>query len=93
MEPVKNLKRFVAVLIILILPAALIFANFRNYSPKAVHEHGGSGIEHDAIQGKSSSGCQQPMQMEAPQLAGDAHGDLPLADGRTHEHEGAARKK
>lgn len=107
MEPVKNLKRFVAVLIILILPAAFLFAYFRNYAPNAAHESGG-GTEHHAIEGKPGakehdamkdqalSGGQQPMQPVAPQPAGDAHGDpenLPLADGRTHEHEGDQKEK
>ena len=58
MEPLQNLKRFVAVLVILILHASLIFAYFRNYSPNAVHEHGGGGIEHDAMKGKSGPGGQ-----------------------------------
>jgi uncharacterized protein involved in copper resistance len=40
MEPIQNLKRFLAVLIVLILPAALTVAYFRNYSPDAKHEHG-----------------------------------------------------
>ena len=91
MEPVKNLKRFVAILIILILPATLIFSYFRNYVPDAAHEPGGGGTEHHAMKGQAPSGVQQPMPLVAPQLAGDAHGNLehlPPADARTPRHEG-----
>ena len=59
MQPIQNLKRFMVVLLILLLPAVLTVAYFRNYSPNAKHEHGGGGMEekpggmdHDSMQGK-----------------------------------------
>jgi hypothetical protein len=43
MQPLFNLKSFVAVMIILIVPAALLVAYFRNYSAeRGGHEHGGA---------------------------------------------------
>eukprot|EP00456_Euglypha_rotunda_P013580 TRINITY_DN140_c5_g1_i1.p3 TRINITY_DN140_c5_g1~~TRINITY_DN140_c5_g1_i1.p3 ORF type:complete len:285 (+),score=60.16 TRINITY_DN140_c5_g1_i1:462-1316(+) len=43
MQPLLNLKSFLAVLIILIVPAALLVAYFRNYSAEGgEHEHGGA---------------------------------------------------
>ena len=44
MQPLINLKSFLAVLLILIVPAALLVAYFRNYSPGAGgHEHSEMG--------------------------------------------------
>ncbi len=44
MKPLINLKSFLAVLLILIVPAALLAAYFRNYSSEApAHEHGEKG--------------------------------------------------
>ncbi len=41
MQPLINLKQFLAVLALLIIPAALLTAYFRNYDPEAGgHEHG-----------------------------------------------------
>lgn len=45
MQPIINLKSFVAVLILLVVPAALLVAFFRNYSAdEGGHEHGGSAV-------------------------------------------------
>ena len=44
MKPLINLKSFLAALLILIVPAALLVAYFRNYSSEApAHEHGEKG--------------------------------------------------
>ena len=46
MKPLTNLKSFLAVLLILIVPAALLVAYFRNYSPEVGgHEHSEKGTE------------------------------------------------
>ena len=44
MKPLINLKLFLAVLLILIVPAALLVAYFRNYSSDApAHDHSEKG--------------------------------------------------
>lgn len=50
MKPLFNLKAFVAVLVILIVPAALLLAYFRNYSPEAGgHEHTHMALDSDKM--------------------------------------------
>lgn len=40
MQPLINLKQFIAVLLLLSIPAALLVAYFRNYDPQAEgHQH------------------------------------------------------
>lgn len=78
MEPMQNLKRFVAVLLILILPAVFILASFRNYSPTAEHEHGAQGHQH----GEKSV----PADDEKTKPAGtEDHGDRKPHEGHSHE--------
>ena len=69
MQPLLNLKSFLAVLLILIVPGALLVAYFRNYSPEAGgHEHSEMGKDAGAALGKGH-GPMQPGQ-GAPAAAG-----------------------
>ena len=75
MQPIQNLKRFMVVLLIMLLPAVLTVAYFRNYSPNAKHEHGGGGMEekpggmdHDSMQGKQ--GGMDHASMEGKPMSG-----------------------
>lgn len=53
MQPIINLKSFVAVLILLVVPAALLVAYFRNYSAEeGGHEHGGAPV---SVQGSDNT--------------------------------------
>ena len=63
MKPLINLKSFLAVLLILIVPAALLVAYFRDYSPGAGgHEHsekgksGGAAMKMDGDKGEMKPG-------------------------------------
>ena len=68
MQPLINLKQFLAVLALLIIPAALLTAYFRNYQPG----NGGGAHGHHAMGGQS-----------APMADHDAgHAPQPPADGR-----------
>lgn len=74
MQPLINLKAFLAVLVILIVPAALLVAYFRNYSPMAGgHDHGERGND-GSMTTKNSDGAGH---------AAMGHGEMPEAqDGR-----------
>lgn len=53
MQPLNNLKSFLAVLVILIVPAALLVAYFRNYAPEAAgHDQSAQGKDDGAAMGK-----------------------------------------
>lgn len=72
MKPLINLKSFLAVLLILIVPAALLVAYFRNYSTESAgHEHSEKGNGNGAVMGKSDSqaamGHDTTTQPPAPQ--------------------------
>ena len=63
MKPLINLKSFLAVLLILIVPAALLVAYFRNYSPEAgghehseMAKHGGAAMKMDGDKSGMKSG-------------------------------------
>lgn len=52
MQPLLNLKSFLAVLLVLAIPGALLVAYFRNYSPEAGgHEHAANGGSHGSDKG------------------------------------------
>ena len=61
MQPLINLKQFLAVLLILIVPAALLTAYFRNYQP----ETGGAGHQHADAAGTHPAGGHGDMAMPA----------------------------
>ncbi len=61
MQPLINLKQFLAVLLILIVPAALLTAYFRNYQP----ETGGAGHQHADAAGTHPAGGHGEMAMPA----------------------------
>lgn len=52
MQPLINLKQFLAVLLLLIIPAVLLTAYFRNYQP----ETGGAGHQHADAAGTHPAG-------------------------------------
>lgn len=61
MKPLINLKSFLAVLLILIVPAALLVAYFRNYSTEgAGHEHSEKGNGSGAVMGKGDMSAVKP---------------------------------
>ena len=80
MQPLINLKQFLAVLALLIIPAALLTAYFRNYQP----ESGGGAPGHHAMGGQSApmadhDGGQPPQppaggQMDHSKMPGAAGG-------------------
>ncbi len=70
MQPLINLKQFLAVLLILIVPAALLTAYFRNYQP----ETGGAGRPHADAAGTHPAGGHGDMAMPAGEAAGHEHG-------------------
>lgn len=49
MQPLTNLKRYLAVLLILIVPAVMLAAFFRNYSPEGGPGHAHSQSSHTAM--------------------------------------------
>lgn len=56
MQPLINLKQFVAVLVLLIVPAALLTAYFRNFQPDSGAQPGDGASGHHAAAGRSSAG-------------------------------------
>lgn len=53
MQPLINLKSFLAMLVILIMPAALLVAYFRNYAPEAAgHDQSAQGKDDGAAMGE-----------------------------------------
>jgi Spy/CpxP family protein refolding chaperone len=61
MQPLINLKSFLAVLLILIVPAALLVAYFRNYSTEgAGHEHSEQGRKGAEDMGKGDMSGMKP---------------------------------
>ena len=78
MQPVINLKQFLAVLLLLIIPAALLTAYFRNYEPEA----GGTGHQHADAAGTHPAGGHGGMAMpsgEGGEQAGHPHGEKEAA--------------
>jgi hypothetical protein len=81
MQPLFNLKSFVAVMIILIVPAALLVAYFRNYSAeRGGHEHGGAAT---AGQGSDVS----TMQSSGHSHSAQGHRNMAMPQGG-HTHSG-----
>ena len=75
MQPLLNLKSFLAVLIILIVPTALLVAYFRNYSAEGGgHEHGST-----AASGKGSDMSAMKTGTDNPVAMG--HGEMPKSHG------------
>ncbi|MDP3073776.1 MAG: hypothetical protein Q8N18_26060 [Opitutaceae bacterium] len=77
MQPLLNLKSFLAALLVLAVPGALLVAYFRNYDPEAGgHEHAASGASggagHDHDKGGKSEGKSGDMPMKG-------HGDMSSA--------------
>ena len=67
MKPLINLKSFLAVLLILIVPAALLVAYFRNYSPEA------GGHEHSEMAKRGGAAMGKDGDMSAMKPGGDSH--------------------
>jgi len=80
MKPLINLKSFLAVLLILIVPAALLVAYFRNYSPEA------GGHEHSEMAKRDGAAIGKDGDMSAMKLGGDSnaamgHGNVAMPQG------------
>lgn len=78
MEAIQSLKRFVSLLIILILPATLGVAYFRNYQPGAPHDQGGgskAGAGHHGApaSAQEGSGQQGAMDHHSPAAGDQGH--------------------
>ena len=74
MQPLINLKSFLAVLLILIVPAALLVAYFRNYSPGAGgHEHGEIAEGGDATMDKDGMSA---MKSDGDSKSTKEHGNM-----------------
>jgi hypothetical protein len=71
MKPRINLKQFVAVLVILIVPVALLAAYFRNYQPEA----GGGGHQNMGAGAMHSPGGHEEMEKSGGEGAGHEHGE------------------
>jgi len=89
MQPLLNLKSFLAALLILAVPGALLVAYFRNYSPDADsmgqgHDMGGksTGIGKDHHMGAGSGGMKgdMPMKSQDDMSTGEKH-DMPESMG------------
>lgn len=52
MQPLINLRQFVAVLVLLIIPAALLTAYFRNFQPESDGQQSGGASGHQASAGQ-----------------------------------------
>ena len=72
MQPLINLKQFLAVLLIFIVPAALLTAYFRNYQP----ETGGTGHQHADAAGTHPAGGHGDMAMPAGAAPGKMDGEM-----------------
>jgi hypothetical protein len=82
MKPLINLKSFLAVLLILIVPAALIVAYFRNYSSEApAHEHGEKGTGDGAA--TKMDGGKSGTKPDGEDHAAMGHGD-PAKGGKSN---------
>lgn len=78
MQPAFNLKSFLAVLTILIVPAALLVAYFRNYSAEGGgHAHGGVAAS------IKSSGDMNAMNPSGPSHTERGHGNMAMMQGST----------
>lgn len=74
MQPLLNLKSVLATLIILIVPAALLVAYFRNYSPE------GGGHEHSGAAGGDKSAMKPGHDMSKMKPDGDKSATKPGGD-------------
>jgi Spy/CpxP family protein refolding chaperone len=80
MKPLINLKSFLAVLLILIVPVALLVAYFRNYSPEAGgHEHSEMAKRDGAAIGKD--GDMSAMKPSGDSNAATGHGNMAMPQG------------
>lgn len=94
MKPLINLKSFLAVLLILIVPAALLVAYFRNYSSEApAHEHGekgkgdGAAMKMDGDKSGMKSGDDSHAAMGHDTMPKPKGGRTQPADASGHKHE------
>ena len=74
MQPLINLRQFVAVLILLIIPAALLTAYFRNFQPESDGQRSGAADGHHASAGQPAAGGgdgQAEMRDEEEQGSGE----------------------
>ncbi len=67
MQPLFNLKSFLAVLLVLAVPGALLVAYFRNYSPEAGgHEHAAGGASQSTGHGHATAGKSEGKSGDMP---------------------------
>lgn len=76
MQPLLNLKSFLAVLLVLAIPGALLVAYFRNYSPEGGgHEHAAGGDSHGIDKGHDMSASGKSGDLSMPSHDGMAAGE------------------
>ncbi len=77
MQPLLNLKSFLAVLLVLAVPGALLVAYFRNYDPEAGrHEHAADGASGGTGHGRDKGGKSEGKSGDFPMKG---HGDMSSA--------------
>jgi Spy/CpxP family protein refolding chaperone len=80
MQPLINLKTFLAVLLLLIVPGSLLVAYFRNYSSEApAHEHGEKAKNHGAVIDKGDMSAMKPSDVHAHAAKDDHSSAVPDA--------------
>lgn len=82
MQPLLNLKSFLAILLVLAIPGALLVAYFRNYSPDA------DSMGHGHDMGGKSTGMAKDHHMGAG--SGGIKGDMPM---KSHDTMSSGEKK
>ena len=76
MHPLINLRRFVAVLILLIIPAALLTAYFRNFQPESDGQESGAADGHHPSAGQSAMGGGRDGQAEMRNQGEQGSGEM-----------------
>ena len=81
MQPLLNLKSFLAVLMILIVPSALLVAYFRNYSAE------GGGHEHSHTAASDKGGDMSAMKTGGDSHTAMGHSEMPKSQGEQMQSE------
>lgn len=100
MQPLANLKRYLAVLLILIVPAVILAAYFRNYSPGGGAGHAHSQASHAAMghgggKEEAAPGAQQAGAMpgmDHSKMGGAAPQAQPAPAGQPHRRVAITRR-
>lgn len=87
MQPLLNLKSFLAILLVLAIPGALLVAYFRNYSPEGgAHEHAAGGDSHGMEKGHDVNAGGKSGDRSMPSHDGMAAGEKKMPASMGHEN-------